>query len=397
MGMAGLRDQFQRFYAPDPGAVAAALRTGLIVPDTNVLLNLYRFQPEARDELFGVLEQISDRLWVPYQVALEFHQNRLNVIAEQEKFFSKTKDDLEASLNEYLTKLRTFSRRIALSQSAAQRLEKGLREAHAVVAAEVSSAERANEVNLSSHDCDAVLSRLENLLSNRVGEPMSDRDLDAARKEAQRRVEAKIPPGYKDRGKSDPAGDYIIWKQLKNEAGKRKVPTVLVTDDRKEDWFRREHGLTLGPRIQLCEEMEVEAEVRFLIMTSETFLLQAKEHLSVSVSSTTVSQAKELPESLQERDHEITERYLHRKNYDDLMTRRWGIQERISDATGRLDELMVIRNFLEQVMRDSVESGLPEVGYSSRQINEIEAQMDALREEIATLQRQMVSPEDEHS
>lgn len=375
--MASLRDQFQRFYAPDAGVVAGALGTGLVVPDTNVLLSLYRFQREARDELFGVLERIEDRLWVPHQVALEFHQNRLNVIAEQERFFGKAREDLDASLNEYITKLRTFANRIALAQSAAQELDDGLRKAHAVVTSEVSRAEHANEVHLDNRDCDGVLSRLESLLSNRVGEPMSPGELDAARKEAQKRFEAKIPPGYKDRGKSDPAGDYIIWKELMQEAKKRQVATILITDDRKEDWFRREHGLTLGPRIQLCEEMEAEAGVQFLLMTSETFLLQAKEHLRVPVSATTVDQAKKLPESIEE--------------HDDLMARRSSMHEKITDATERLDELLVVRNSLERAIRDPQEISLLTGQLPIQKISEINFEISVLREEIATLQGAVLS------
>ena len=77
--VASLREDFQHFYAPDEGAVADALRTGLVALDTNVLLSLYRFQSNARDDLFRALESLENRLWIPYQVALEFHRNRLGV------------------------------------------------------------------------------------------------------------------------------------------------------------------------------------------------------------------------------------------------------------------------------------------------------------------------------
>ncbi len=81
--MASLRDRFERYYSSSIGAIDSALRTGLVTLDTNVLLNLYRLHSKARDELFCILEQLGDRLWIPHQVALEFHQNQLTVIAEQ--------------------------------------------------------------------------------------------------------------------------------------------------------------------------------------------------------------------------------------------------------------------------------------------------------------------------
>lgn len=104
--MASLREDFAYFYAPDEGAVSSALRTGLVSADANVLLSLYRFQPLARDDLFGALDILGDQLWIPHQVALEFHRNRLSVIASQESYFSKTAAELDSAMKEYQSRLR---------------------------------------------------------------------------------------------------------------------------------------------------------------------------------------------------------------------------------------------------------------------------------------------------
>lgn len=47
-------------------------KDGIIVFDTNVLLNLYRYSEEARDELLELMKSFQKRLWMPYQVGLEF-------------------------------------------------------------------------------------------------------------------------------------------------------------------------------------------------------------------------------------------------------------------------------------------------------------------------------------
>jgi hypothetical protein len=301
--VANLRDLFAAHYAPGKAAVAAALRTGLVAPDTNVLLAAYRFERQARDELLNALAKLEDRLWIPYQVALEFHRNRLSVIAEQEAFFGKARKDLDAAVSSYLGKLGAFTNRIAMPQARVQELDLMIRGAHAHVLGQVTAAEEANEVHLDSHASDEVLARLEDLFGDgRVGEPMKPEELEAARKEAKRRVEQKIPPGYADKDKTDPSGDYLLWKQLMQEAGRRGVPIVLVSDDRKEDWVRREYGKTLGPRPELYEEMTAAARAPFHLMTTATFLRHAKEHLSVSVSPETVDQASELPDALRERE-----------------------------------------------------------------------------------------------
>jgi DNA-binding transcriptional MerR regulator len=295
--MPSLRDQFQHFYMPNEETVATEITTGLVTPDTNVLLSLYRFQRGARDELLGLFEKLQDRLWIPHQVGLEFHRNRLNVIYEQESYFGKTPKDLNDSINGLQGKVRAFRARIALRADNIKAIEDGIARLREVIGQEIINADNANKISLDDHASDDVLARIDALFENRVGEPMTTADMEDARVEAQRRADAGIPPGYKDKHKDqgDPAGDYLIWRQLKMEATKRNVPVVLVTDDRKEDWYEIFKGRALGARRELREEMMTEAGVPLLIMTTETFLLQAGKYLNFEVSSETVDQAKELP------------------------------------------------------------------------------------------------------
>lgn len=291
-----MRDQFAHFYVPDEDAIATAMKTGLVVPDTNVVLNLYRFQATARDELFGALGKLGDRLWIPYQVGLEFHRNRLGVMKEQEGYFAKTRDEVLGAVDGLHAKVRAFSNRLGLSAEQTKGIDDGISTLNGLIADTVLKAEGLNEIRLSQHASDAVLARIDALFDNRVGAPMKPKELDDARKEAERRIREKVPPGYKDRGKDDPTGDYIVWRQIMTEAASRKLPVVLITDDsRSDDWYRREHGLTLGARHELREEMMREAGVPLLLMTTATFLRHAKTYLDAAVSDETVDQAKELP------------------------------------------------------------------------------------------------------
>lgn len=293
--MASLRDQFEHFYAPDEDAEKTAIQTGLVTPDTNVLLNLYRFQARPRDELFGALEKLGERLWIPHQVGLEFHRRRLDVIAEQEKYFDHTRKDLDALVGNLRKRVETFRTRIALDEARIGAIKEGISSLQKLLTAEVIEARKANEVRLKDRDSDAVLARLESLLDSRVGEPMRPKVLKAARKEAKRRVANQLPPGYRDSRKADPTGDYLIFRQLMDKAKERRLPVLFITDDEKSDWYRCEHDIPLGPRYELREEMMAEAGVPFVIMTTQSFLQYAKEYLNAEVSAETVDQAKELP------------------------------------------------------------------------------------------------------
>jgi hypothetical protein len=292
--MPSLRDQFPHFYMPDEDAVKAAMQTGLITPDTNVLLNLYRLQSGARDQLFGAMEKAGDRLWVSHQVGLEFLRNRLNVMHEQQEFFSKTEDAFDKLVEGLREKVREFRARIALSEDQIAGVEESIQQLQERFTRLALGAADAN-VCVGEHASDKVLARIEALFENRVSAAMTAAEFEEARKEAQRRVREKIPPGYMDRDKPDPSGDYLVWRQIMTEAKARKVPAILVTDDRKEDWYRREHGLTLGARPELRQEMATEAGVAFIAMRTGTFLHHAETYLDAEVSDETIAQVKELP------------------------------------------------------------------------------------------------------
>jgi hypothetical protein len=108
--MKGLFPQFAGSSNQDYSTVWSQ---ALFVFDTNVLLNLYRYQSATRDELLNVLEQLSERIWVPHHVALEFQRNRLKVIAEQNKRFNdvrRTIEKAQSSLVADLDKLQLHTR-----------------------------------------------------------------------------------------------------------------------------------------------------------------------------------------------------------------------------------------------------------------------------------------------
>ena len=55
----------------------------MILPDTTVLLGLYRrYYSKYREELMNVLRGAEDQLWLPHQVAHAFLNGRFKVIGE---------------------------------------------------------------------------------------------------------------------------------------------------------------------------------------------------------------------------------------------------------------------------------------------------------------------------
>lgn len=77
----GLFDGFEGYRSPTEDDLAEAIRTSLVVLDTNVLLNLYSFQGATLSGFIRVFKALGDRLFVPHQVVDEFWRNRRDVLA----------------------------------------------------------------------------------------------------------------------------------------------------------------------------------------------------------------------------------------------------------------------------------------------------------------------------
>lgn len=103
-----MKELFPGFYRPTEEEFTSLWKDGLFVLDANFLLNIYRFPEKASNELLDIMSKISDRLWIPYEAALEFQRNRLSVIADQKKKFSDVRilfDDTKKQFKVGLSKL----------------------------------------------------------------------------------------------------------------------------------------------------------------------------------------------------------------------------------------------------------------------------------------------------
>ncbi|WP_147268952.1 PIN-like domain-containing protein [Sphaerisporangium album] len=286
------------------------LTGGLVALDANVLLNLYRYLPSAREELFGVLEKLKSNLWVPHQVGLEFSRRRHAAIRDHESTFDTLSTHLDSSLQATITQINTFANRVSLDPLTKKHITSRLEEVFEGVRVAIERIKPDIQKLGAGTREDPVIKRLDLLLEDKVGPALVGKDLELAVVEAARRAELNIPPGYKDKGKDDSRGDYLLWHQLIIEASSRGTPVLLVTDDVKEDWWRKDYGRTLGPRPELYEEMIEKAGVPFLMMTTSNFLRNTNVYLNAAVSVATIEAAQEVVANQSERgsfsiSHEI--------------------------------------------------------------------------------------------
>ncbi|MYS24669.1 hypothetical protein GA0115240_167010 [Streptomyces sp. DvalAA-14] len=273
-----------------------AIKTSLIVLDTNILLGLYRFTPAARSELFDVLSKVEDRLWVPNQVVDEYYQRRIDAVKEHIDLYNEVPKAISDHKAKILSEIRNFANRCSLSGPDKNELIDPVEASIKDVLEKIKIHEEKFDLTLEKVvNADPILSALAQLLDGKTGDPFSAEEKESLLKEFSNRVETKTPPGYRDAGKKENAhGDYFIWEQVIRESKARNMPILMVTNDAKEDWIRREAGLIVGARPELIEEMKSRADTELLITQLGLFLKSAKAELGASVSPSTVAQAESL-------------------------------------------------------------------------------------------------------
>jgi len=346
----GLQEGFLEYATPSDADYREVLKNGLVVVDTNVLLNLYRYHPTTREDLFQILETLGPRLFIPHQVASEFWKNRESTIRDSTEGTTRLKTALDGQCSQSIQELRTWANRVALPPEPLEALSESLRTAYVQLAARVDEySEESLRLDALSTDTDPVLGRLLAILKGRVGLPVAPEDLDEARTEAERRIESEEPPGFADSDKTGDArfGDYFLWREVLDEASARKVDLLLVTGDVKEDWWRREKGETRGPRLELSREFGSFVGGRLFMLRPASLLAQAKDALDLSINEESVRAAETV-------DRLTTERVRPRHHAEGFSLeklptgRRGGYLETIAAMTDLAQGSPTVEDYLAQ-------------------------------------------------
>lgn len=305
-----MKPQFSGYYPPSNAEYERLWKEATIVLDTNVLLNLYRLPTTARDELFKVLELLEDRLWIPHQVGLEFQRRRLTVIAAERKSIEdalESASELVAGLKRKVDGLQIDKRGIGVDP---QPLVGDLEKANAKL---IEAIQAAHNAQLDISASDPVRERLDALLEGKTGPgPASQKELDDLLANGEDRYKERVPPGFADADKEKNPneatfihdrlryqrkfGDLILWRQLIEHAKASGTKVVLlVTADRKEDWWWREQGKTIGPHPELVREIMRESGVElFWMYSSVQFVEHANKYSTATVSSEAVDELKQV-------------------------------------------------------------------------------------------------------
>ena len=285
----GIYDEFPGYRLPSDDELNKALRSALVVVDTNVLLNLYRYNESTRNDLLEVLRQLGDRLWVPHQALLEFWRNRLSVIASRGAGTDQALNALGKQQRATEDAIRKWAKAVAVEARHQDDLLDKVNTLYTELEQEIRAHAPSTQKVMVGAASEPVLRQLQDLLDGKAGRKPVEADWQAAVKEGNERAARREPPGYLDAEKADSdlpegaAGDYLVWHQAKEEAARRNLDLVLVTGDEKEDWWWRHRSEFLGPRVELVAEFKARC-AHELYMMRPIDLLKRSSTLDVVVS-----------------------------------------------------------------------------------------------------------------
>ncbi|MFE7574386.1 PIN-like domain-containing protein [Streptomyces sp. NPDC057521] len=299
-----LFDGFEAQRTPTESDYRTVLRNGLVVLDTNVLLDLYRMSAPVREDMLTVLKSIAPRLWIPHQVQVEFWYVRQSndLIEHHDKKASSARDTLRSTITKSRNALEDWVNNIHLGNNPDfakpmhEKLDCAEKLLEDIVEMLEAQAAKDRVPDIRDTNKDPVIQALDQLLRGRVGAPYGAQRHSEEVRRAKERAAKRMPPGYMDFEKKDAdeqaAGDYLVWRQLLDEAQVRQTEILFVTRDIKEDWWRNhKYKLARLPRVELVDELR-DLTGRRLFMVEPSVLMQhvSKEFsLEKTVDSTSVS------------------------------------------------------------------------------------------------------------
>ncbi|MDR8052509.1 PIN domain-containing protein [Burkholderia cenocepacia] len=297
-----MKDVFPGHYRPDQEEIDQMWAEGTFVFDANALLNLYRYTDDTRETFIQTLEALRDRVWIPYQVGLEFFQNRAQVMSAAVLGYAKLREELGRARSDLGKVLNGFRRHPGIDVDDIVTI---LDDTFAKLNAGLEAKEDKHPDWISGRD--PVLERLTSIFSSKVGDRPEPAQYKKLIDEAKNRFDNSKPPGLRDKEKGgvQQYGDAILWLEILQRASNLKSAIIFVTDDVKDDWWQRVGGKTIGPLPDLRQELWDAAKVPLHMYQCDQFLKYASKFLDRKMPESSIEEAKEVRDELQRETNTI--------------------------------------------------------------------------------------------
>ena len=256
------------------------LDTATIVFDTNILLNFYKYSSNTREAAFKIIEKVQNRLWMPFQVYLEYHEKREHKITEVINLASNLKKNIKDF----------FEKRLGISKQSPfyNILNKNQKQTIKEIEEYITSNKQ------EKFNPDNILTFLENVYKNKVSQAPLPEEIIEKCSNIRKRYELSIPPGYKDCNKKENIyGDALIWLDVIDYAKNNNKDIIWVSDDSKDDWIKNNEL-----RDDLVREFQIKTGKQIKHYTSELFFKKMGNMQDLKLSKANISEISDIVKSL---------------------------------------------------------------------------------------------------
>ncbi|MGW0787575.1 PIN-like domain-containing protein [Streptomyces sp. NPDC002911] len=307
------RDWIQNSTHEDAPGREQFFTRGTVVLDTNVLLSLYEYTPQAREQVFGALRSVHQQLWLPHQVGLEFVQNRHRIIVGRKKALDEASKALRKKMSDARTAIADARKlvqdlliRYAQDYNAKEELDvkisdSAITDIHAEwneILVDHIKQLKDYDLAISSVDRnDPVLSQVAELFNDRIAGPPDPAEIRRRVEEAASyRFPNRIPPGFSDEGKQtalSSSGDYLLWEETITHmaSAPERSHLLFVSNDTKEDWYQPAgNGQGSRPWPYLTSELRMRTGAELRIETPGEFYRGINRFLNAEIAETTYAE-----------------------------------------------------------------------------------------------------------
>lgn len=261
----------------------------IIVLDTNVILDLFRFSLHTSLNLLEILEACIEKIWIPNQVYREYTKNKFKVFGDSKKRyinFEKNLKNIIIKTESDINKLLKNSHRY--NYFGIENFENELTDSFSNLKTKVEEYKNNigieyNKIQVEKNEfLECIDEFIEIQASNgRVGKSLALKEKLEILSEGELRYRYKIPPGFEDDRKEgiEKFGDLFVWKEIINLPQNNTLENVIfITSDEKNDWWDKNKSGILEIKKELLEEfLELNPDKNINFITLSEFQKYASE------------------------------------------------------------------------------------------------------------------------
>lgn len=313
-----MKDIYPEYFVSSKEYQDELWKDPILVFDANVLLDLYRFPSNTTQEFLDLLKVLQNRIWMPYNIGLEFLRNRKSAIQDsianydrQKKFLERYKFKKEMLNNTQQNGNIRPKTAVFDANKLAEVLGPIITEQIQIVEEE---AKKFKQILKTDH----ILESIQSIFEGKIQEnPYTAEYIEKIKTLGEKRYANNVPPGYSDIHKEEieifpdfiidkKFGDLLNWIAIVDKAVDSNKDVIFISNDEKPDWMEGDKENTKTPRKELLREFIAKTNGRkFFIYNTDNFLKLAKIYFKVSVSKNNMEVIQEL--SKPEQHHDLYE------------------------------------------------------------------------------------------